>query len=178
MSTEPWFGLLCLAILHERHTYIGSPYIALLNCDNSAIERNLPRTACEVPEAAFCSCSLIPGQVVRLLVSSGLTYRCLMSDVSLLKGLDYSCWFLSGSYLLWGLAAESYMVFDMELNCWQRRSILSQRNIAELLHFPCILITFFPLPLLGGGLDERLSPLKISKSRFPKMYVQLDNSDN
>ena len=54
------------------------------------------RTACEVPEAAFCFCSLIPGQVVRLLVSSGLTNRCLMSDVSLLKGLDYSCWFVYG----------------------------------------------------------------------------------
>lgn len=123
MSTEPRFGLLCLVILHERHTYIGSPYIALLNCDNSAIERNLPRTACEVPEAAFCSCSLIPGQVVRLLVSSGLTYRCLMSDVSLLKGLDYSCWFLSGSYLLWGLVCGCWIIYGV----WYGTELLTKK---------------------------------------------------
>ena len=76
-----------------------------------------PRTACEVPEAAFCSCSLIPGQVVRLLVSSGLTYRCLMSDVSLLKGLDYSCWFLCGVCPVDRSArTDSCLVFARELD--------------------------------------------------------------
>ena len=58
--------------------------------------------------------------------------------------LDCSCWF--------------ELVFAMGLNCEKEDCVHPQRPIAEQAHFPHILNNSpLPLPLLGGGLEERLS---------------------
>ena len=51
-----------------------------------------------------------------------------------------------------------------ELNCWQRRCNLLQRTISKQVHFTHIFS--FLLPLVGGGLEGRLTYLRtIIKSR-------------
>ena len=57
------------------------------------------------------------------------------------KWLDYSCWFACG---------VCYWYPDnKDWTC-------PQRTMSKQSHFPCILITFL-LPLMGGGLEERLN---------------------
>lgn len=85
-----------------------------------------PRTACEVPVAAFGFHSLGSGQLVSLGVSSGLTY---------------SCWVVPGVCLRkdWAVATELYLVFAT----WTK--LLPKKiKLAEQVHSPppCILITF------------------------------------
>lgn len=59
----------------------------------------------------------------------------------------------------WSTAAELYLVFATELNCCPRRSRSSPKNYCLTSPRPLYPNNFsLPLPLLGGGLEERFSP--------------------
>jgi hypothetical protein len=54
--------------------------------------------------------------------------------------------------------AESYLVFAMGLNCCQEDQARPQRTVAKQVHFPQPNNLSLPLPLLGGGIEQRLNP--------------------
>ena len=116
--------------------------------------------------AACCFCGLTSDQLANLVVSSGLNYSCLV----------FACWkdwtVAAGSGLViacledCSAAAESYLVFAIELICCQRRSSSPPENYCwtgpgPLPPYPN---NFSPLPLLGGGWEERL--LKVGCKKF------------
>jgi hypothetical protein len=86
---------------------------AVLDVVTVSLREAHPRTACEVPAAVYCFCSLASGWLVSLMVHSGLNYGCWsVPGVDWLKGLVcswqfmcavcwprelvYSCWFMFG----------------------------------------------------------------------------------
>jgi hypothetical protein len=130
-ATEPWLGLLCLAILYYQHAWNGLPYIAWLSstCGNTDIERNSPKNYLW----GSCSSLLLLQPHLRLdgKLSSRLNFSCwFILGFCLWKGLDYSCWLYVVSACLedWSAAAESYLVFVMGLNCCQGRLSLPPKN--------------------------------------------------
>jgi len=116
VGDEHWalVGLLNLTILYQRHTCSGSPYIALLSSTTLPLAETHPRMSHEVPLAACDFCDLALGQLVSLVVSSGLNYSCwFMASVSLLKGLGCSCWFVPGVCLPSGLVCSCWDMFGV-----------------------------------------------------------------
>lgn len=78
-GTEPWFGLLCLAILccMTRMYWFALHRTVELNYDNSIETRQ--RTPHQVPVTACCFCGLISVWLASLAVSLGLNYIFLVS---------------------------------------------------------------------------------------------------
>jgi hypothetical protein len=136
MSTEHWFGLLCLTILRWGQACIGSPYRALWSssCDNSDIERNSPEN-CLFAACSFCG--LILGWLASLAVSSGLNYKQL-PGVCLLKGLLHSCWIVFNVCCRTELLPKKIKLAPEE-HCWTGPVP------------PCTNTFSLPLPLLGVG---------------------------
>jgi hypothetical protein len=106
------------------------------------LRETCPRTAWEGLATACCFWGLASGQLVSLAVSLGLNYSCLVS----------ACW------KDWPAAAELYLVFAMGLNCCQRRSSSPPKNYWWIGLLPPYPNNFsLPLPLLAGGLEEKLN---------------------
>ena len=118
-----------------------------------------PRLLCEIPMAAYCFWGLALGQLVSLEVSSGLNYNFLVcpcwKDWTVAASL---C--LASAWLEDRSVAKSYLVFGTGVNCSQWRWISPPKKYCWNGLLPPYPNNFsLPLPLLGGGLEERLNTL-------------------
>jgi hypothetical protein len=133
-----------------------------------------PRTACEVPAAAWCLCSLTLGWLVSMEISSGLNYSCwFMPGVCLLWGLDCNCPFMPGVCPPTGMICSCWILFDACCGTTAEKEdqACPQRTTAEQVYFSHILVTFL-LSLLGGGLEEVEPLLNIGCKIFMPTVLQ------
>jgi hypothetical protein len=160
MSTELWFGLLCLTVLCQRHTC--SLYIALLSsaCGDTAIERNSPKNR----SWGSCGSLVLLWPYLKPVGKPGDFFRIKLQlpGVCLLKGLDCSWWFVPGVCLPRGLVCSCcWVIFGV---CYWTELLPKKIKLApkELLlnrsTSPYSSNFSLSLPMLGGGLKERLNP--------------------
>ena len=178
-------GLVCSALLffdNYMHVSVRLTWCCWGQLVVQPLREVCPRSAHEVPETAWHFLSLTLGMLL-----------------SLLSGLDRSCWFVPGVSLMiglmiaasscvlsacledWSAAAESYLVFATGLNCWERRSNSLPKNYCWTSPLPNNFSTSFagwwargevePLLKVGFRLERWLRGQK-SQLLFQRFWVQ------
>jgi hypothetical protein len=118
-----------------------------------------PRTACEVPEVACHLQSLASGLLESLVQVFFKLYSLNYWTIVCLVSACLKVWIVAAGSCLVSVAARLYLVFATELNCCQRKASLPPKNYYWTGPFPPNPNNFsLPLPLLSGGLEERLNP--------------------